>query len=516
MGVAIMGFGVFLPACSISSQGDTAYSDALKQAGSNRAELEKAVEHYAAKDDRQKADAARFLIANMPGFETRSFDLISPKNEILEFSLYQRHITAKNYREVLDSLGARIRPRLVSDVEAISSDYLIRNIDQAFDAWRSYEWSRGYSEELFREYILPHRVDTEDLSDWRTFFIERYRPMIDTMSAPRTVRNVAALIIRDVNSWLVFSYDALMPKPAMTPVEAYGHGLGECGNIADIFVLALRSMGIAAAKDVIPVWGSSYAGHTETMYFDENGNPVLVHTGNPLGASPVRVYRMRYSLGATCDSVAGDPRYEDVTAQYVAVSDVTLAIDLWSTDTSGPGFLAMAVYGSDSWRPAVSASGSRKVAGAVGDTVILYDFKGLGRGVIYYPVWMYGDGSWKSVSDPVCLDARGNISYILPDRNHPVDMDLTYEATPSQQTMLVRPQDVAEFNPRDYVLLYWSSGGWVEHPAPVAQSRGTGGQPVFTIPGVPSGTFYRLWNPKANSNFRNRPFMLYDDRFERY
>ncbi len=494
-------------------------NEVLSQSGSNRAELQRVLDHYRKAGDTAKLSAAEFLIAHMPGLETQSFGLFTQAGEQADFPLYRDDITNENFTRKLDSLGLRPLPYITSDLETIKADYLIRNIDLAFEAWQGNSWSQGYTEELFREYILPHRIDTEDLSDWRTFFVERYRPMIDTMTAPKTVRNVASLIIKEVNSWLVFSYDALMLKPAMTPAEAYGHGLGECNNIADIFVLALRAMGIAATKDVIPVWGSSYGGHAEAMYFDELGQPVLVSTGNPLGASPVRVYRTRYSLGPACDAVADDPRYEDVTAQYVAVSDISLVIllpELHASTAPASGFVALAVYNNEGWRPAVSSLGMREGYAVSGDSATVYDFRGISRGVIYRPVRMNSLGAMEPVGDPACLDARGNVSYMVADTAHRVDMDLTYAATPAQQTMLIRPQDGAAFVPADYKLLYWSEGHWAEHPQPIIHSRGKDGQPALVIRGVPSGTFYRLVDRHTGKTFRNRPFTLWRDRFERY
>ncbi|WP_281671074.1 hypothetical protein [Rikenella microfusus] len=45
-------------------------------------------------------------------------------------------------------------------------------------------------------------------------------------------------------------------------------------------------MGIAATVDWIPLWGSSDGGHAETVYFDEEANPVMLQTDNWLLAQP--------------------------------------------------------------------------------------------------------------------------------------------------------------------------------------------------------------------------------------
>lgn len=500
------------------SPGTDKYGDALEASGTNRAELERVLSYYSKEGDKQKVEAARFLIENMQGLETQSFDLFTREGGSSDYPLYTHPgLTGKNYMQVLDSLRLDIKPRTEADLETVAADYLIRNIDLAFQAWRGNSWSKNYTEELFREYILPHRVDTEDLSDWRSFFIERYTPMIDTMSYPKTVRNVAALITRDLRGWFDFSYDALLLKPALTPQEAMAHHLGECNNISDMFVLALRAMGIAAAKDVIPVWGNSYGGHVEAMYFDEQGNPVLVATGNPLGASPVRVYRVRYSeLPQPADRLTDNRRYEDVTAQYAALSDISIQIDPVSIPVDTTTFLALAAYNDGNWKPVVSATGIRRNIGAKRDAITLYEFKGISRGIVYRPVWADTFGGMEPAGEPLCLDPRGNITSMAADTIHRLTMNLTYAATPAQQTMLVRPQDMDSFVPGEYLLLYWSNGKWVEHTRSITKIRDKTGQLAFVIQDVPSGTFYRLVNRKTGKNFRNRPFTLWGDRFERY
>lgn len=65
----------------------------------------------------------------------------------------------------------------VSDLQSISADFLIYNIDTAFNLWR-----KPYANHLnfndFCEYILPYRVGNEPLCDWREEFQEYFIPAV--------------------------------------------------------------------------------------------------------------------------------------------------------------------------------------------------------------------------------------------------------------------------------------------------------------------------------------------------
>ncbi|MDR1673471.1 MAG: hypothetical protein LBS09_08470, partial [Bacteroidales bacterium] len=120
----------------------------LKLAGDNRAELEKVMAHYRAAGDEQKLKAAEYLIANMAdkfayeGGNLPHYDVIFH----LFDSLYRAGMYAGETLEITgawDSLTShygKINPDDLEqkwDAQTITADYLIRQIDVAFEAWRS-------------------------------------------------------------------------------------------------------------------------------------------------------------------------------------------------------------------------------------------------------------------------------------------------------------------------------------------------------------------------------------------
>ena len=465
---------------------------------SGNPEMRQVIDHY--RDDTAKLSAAVFLIENIPGHQTQTYDLIDKQGQISEVSLYRPEITSANYRRFLDSLGLRVRPRTVADAAAVTAEYLIRNIDQAFDSWQHNPWSQNYSEKIFREFILPYRIADEELSDWRTFFIKRYTPMLDTLSQPKTIANVAALVIADIREWYRYDDGVLQLKPMPTPEEAYRHRKSECYSMANMFVLGLRAMGIAAVSDVIPVWGTSRGGHAEAVYFDEYDNPVMLMTGNNLGAQPVKVYREHFSFQHENTSFR-----EDVTDRYVLTSDIRVPVDTALFDADEWPEIGLATYGSRDWRPAVKADRITTIRNeTTGRTETVCEFRRIGRSILYLPM-VLRNHRVQPVGEPFMLDYKGNITYIRPDTAHRMTLYLT--------TLI---NDLAAFTPDVYELLYWDGEGWHKHPNRIVTDPESASQPAYIVRDVPTGTFFRLHDPTSGRDYRNRPFVSLGWWVQRY
>lgn len=93
-----------------------------------------------------------------------------------------RTTSRKRHCDSLQEKGYTIRKEIVYDIKALHSDYLIRNIDLAFQAWQK-PWAKDISFEGFCRYILPYRAEVEPASDMRQELMEYYLPLIDSGKA---------------------------------------------------------------------------------------------------------------------------------------------------------------------------------------------------------------------------------------------------------------------------------------------------------------------------------------------
>lgn len=171
-------FLVLLVSCSPWS---SETRQALKMAGENRAELEKVLQYYhEVNPDPLKFKAAEFLISNMAYQYSRFGPGVDSLNESYK-SVYGVYTKDRNTVLMSDSMtqkrGAKIEAEF--DLKRLSANYLINQIESAFDTYHRFEWSQQYPFEIFCEYLLPYKIGHSDTAYWRSSAYDKYVPLLD-------------------------------------------------------------------------------------------------------------------------------------------------------------------------------------------------------------------------------------------------------------------------------------------------------------------------------------------------
>ena len=140
---------------------------ALEQAGENREELEKVLEHFKDDPDTLKYSAAKFLIENMPYHYTQEGNGVeSIDSAYLAMAEYPKEQREKLFKELTKDVDTS-EDSVAIDIRTVKADYLIKVINDACDLWHEVNWNKEYSTQLFFDYVLPYRLLDEPLSDWR-------------------------------------------------------------------------------------------------------------------------------------------------------------------------------------------------------------------------------------------------------------------------------------------------------------------------------------------------------------
>ena len=113
----------------------------IRWAKENGTQLEQVLEHYQQTGEEQKERCARYLIEHMDRRAAFTYEGIVQEKEII-----------------------------TPDLFAIRTDFLIENIDLAFEVWKKYPWCSHLTEQEFCRLILPYRMKNEPLEDWRSFY----------------------------------------------------------------------------------------------------------------------------------------------------------------------------------------------------------------------------------------------------------------------------------------------------------------------------------------------------------
>lgn len=135
----------------------------------------------------------------------------------------------------------------VSDLAAMDGAALLDNVRLARRARGEFSWGAAVPEELWRHYVLPHRVSQEPWVPWRACFLEELAPCVAGLSMGE-----AAL---EVNHWC---HEMATYQPSdgrdQDPLTTIRAGLGRCEEEMILAIAALRSVGIPARQCYTPYW----------------------------------------------------------------------------------------------------------------------------------------------------------------------------------------------------------------------------------------------------------------------
>lgn len=166
------------------------------------------------------------------------------------FSVFNNGLSRQE-TEALEFLYAYMS---LSDLADYDGDFFLKNVHSSFIARDSMSWGNRVPEELFRHFVLPIRVNNENLDSSRWVFYEELKSRVRNLSMKDAVL--------EVNHWCheKVTYrgtDGRTSSPLATVKTAYGR----CGEESTFTVAALRSVGIPARQCYTPRWAHSDDNH---------------------------------------------------------------------------------------------------------------------------------------------------------------------------------------------------------------------------------------------------------------
>lgn len=432
---------LFLMACIFGScaetTGDNKLDEALSIARENRIELEKVLDHYAG--DTLKLEAAKFLIRNMPGHYSYSDTTIVIKysqavDSILEAMKDSTHSVVRDSINTYAQKTGITSLKTVQDIHIIKADYLIRNIDDAFDTWHG-QWGRHLSFDQFCEMILPYKVEElQLLDDWRmrlkTFHSESLRELEWCDVYRNSTLEAARMLTRNLGDYMRPNYEGAVSYPIMKYEVNAKVPFGTCDYYAPIADAIMRSHGIPSVHDFTPHWACRRLGHSWNMMVAENGHNLTFNgvssapgDGHNLAEKMAKVYRHTYAINDELVELNQTEKYvpatfrtyfiKDVTREYLGTVDVCVDV----TDVPEDAHYAyLAIYGDNDWVP--MAYGRIKNGKAT--------FNDMGRNVLYVPFCYDKNGTRKAVGHPFVLQSDGTARKLTPSAPKPMKLKRKY------------------------------------------------------------------------------------------
>lgn len=182
-------------------------------------------------------------------FEKRKTELAQRGDEL--FKVFNRAGITLEQKEALEFLYAYMS---LNDLGDYDGNFFYRQVKSAFDARDYFSWGEKVPEDLFRHFVLPPRINNEDLDTARMVFFDELKNRIKGMSMAD-----AAL---EVNHWCheKVTYRSADARTS-SPLASVRTGYGRCGEESTFTVAALRSVCIPARQCYTPRWAHSDDNH---------------------------------------------------------------------------------------------------------------------------------------------------------------------------------------------------------------------------------------------------------------
>lgn len=129
----------------------------------------------------------------------------------------------------------------VRDAGEYGFDLFLSYVKHALMLREKVAWCKELPEDVFVNYVLYDRINSENITDCRPFFYEQIMGRVAGMSLWEA--------ILEINYWCAehATYEATDSRTA-SPMTMYRSGKGRCGEESTFAVTAYRSVGIAARQ----------------------------------------------------------------------------------------------------------------------------------------------------------------------------------------------------------------------------------------------------------------------------
>ncbi len=142
----------------------------------------------------------------------------------------------------------------IGDITDYSGDFYLKNIRSSFQARNEMPWGDSIPEDIFHHFVLPVRINNENLDESRMVFFDELKDRVKGLSLYDAVL--------EVNHWC---HEKVIYTPSdgrtSSPLASVKTAYGRCGEESTFTVAALRSVGIPARQVYTPRWAHTDDNH---------------------------------------------------------------------------------------------------------------------------------------------------------------------------------------------------------------------------------------------------------------
>lgn len=439
--------------CCQSNGKEQSLKNSLNLSFNNKIELEKVLTHY--KNDSLKLKAAEFLITNMPGSFSKNPEILEICTPFyIEYDSlakeYQYTMNTERGRKI-DSLWSVFSTRnpqlrnlpLQLDLETISSEQLIAEIELAFKSWQENVYTKDCSFDEFCEYILPYRRKNGlIIDDARQQFYARHGGTYFTQRGKDMIDEADSLLYEYRHLTHSRFWGTQIPILTASTFEYLRHGL--CEHRCWYNSLLFSSLGMAIAVDFVPAWGNRNNNHTwnvlirdeksyafEAFWDDNRWKYKQIYNNQTFDYDwgrfrLAKVYResfKNYLEGPIADKkvyiddiplLFRNFKKKDVSHEYFDTTNVTVTLTEIPKSTH---YAYLCVWNFQNWQPVQW--------GKIEKNKVV--FEGMGKDIVYLPCY-YVKGNLIYAGNPFLLNQKGELEYFDSNINKKEDLYIKHYA----------------------------------------------------------------------------------------
>lgn len=368
--------------------------------------------YYSDERDSLKKEAVLFLLNNIEGQESYIPKFTDQNNKEIDIHL-DTISTEDLFWNLVQELNLSIDVIKSSDKKLFSKDNIIHNIDLSFYVWNKYPWADKVPKDIFFNYILAPKIFGEYPNNWRDVLFGKYNILADSLSQ-RIVNGKSYLdsngiyyrfVVEELNNWFTYDPSATRLTPYQSFNELKAIGKGECFGGSYLGVYILRSLGIPATVDLVPLWGSRNGSHASEVFWDNNKQLFRTPFERELKyRRPAKVFRYSFKNQHTwtdsiipyindevflLDFIQHD-HWLDVTNEHTQTFTVKYKL---SKDIDTP-FAYICVFNYGKWHPIYW--------GRISNNEV--SFKNMGANILYRIAIPDGN-NYKLISNIICVDS---------------------------------------------------------------------------------------------------------------
>lgn len=142
----------------------------------------------------------------------------------------------------------------LNDLADYSGSLFLSHVRQTLEIRKQVSWGKVVPDHLFLHFVLPYRVNTENIEDYRGILYDEL--------AERTKQLSMTEAILETNYWCHEKANYIgSDLRTISPLTMIRNARGRCGEESTLAVAALRSIGIPARQIYTPRWAHSDDNH---------------------------------------------------------------------------------------------------------------------------------------------------------------------------------------------------------------------------------------------------------------